>query len=138
AAKAWVLARELAARGEFAQALGAVEQARRLRPAIPAALEHFQRELDRHCKEFAVSIVDLHESVARENWREVLRLSDEILAMAPQQLDARKARARAWKTIEPSTMAAVAQAPPPKPNGQHQPSQRFLLWLDGIGGYLIC
>ncbi len=138
AAKSWVHARDLAGRGEFAQALQAVEQVRRLRPAIPTALAHFHSELEKHGKEFGRLIVDLHEAVARENWREVLRLSDEVLAMAPQQHEARKARARAWKTIEPSTMAAPAAVPLPKANGHMQPSQRFLLWLDGIGGYLIC
>src|SRR5581483_9536647 len=67
AAKNWVQARELAARGEFAQALKAVEHVRRLRPATPAALEQFQAELERHGKDFARLIVDLHEAVAREN-----------------------------------------------------------------------
>lgn len=141
AAKSWTQARELAARGEFAQALQAIEHVRRLRPAVPPALEHFQREAEQHSKEFAGLIVDLHEAVARENWREVLRLSDEVLALAPQQNEARKARARAWKTIEPSTVCAGAvPGLKPKANGHVQPppSQRFLLWLDGIGGYLIC
>ena len=80
AAKGWVQAKELASRGEFAQALQAVERVRRLRPGTSAALDQFQRDLEGHGKKFAALIVDLHEAVAREHWRDVARLSDEVLA----------------------------------------------------------
>jgi tetratricopeptide (TPR) repeat protein len=140
AAKGWVQARELAARGEFAQALHAVEHVRCLRSQTPVALTQFQQEIEENSKKFAAKIVELHEAVAHERWRDVVRLADEVLAMAPQQAEARKARARAWKTIEPSTVAALPLVPSirPEANGHHKPSQRFLLWIDGIGGYLVC
>lgn len=138
AAKGWAQAKELAARGEFAQAVQAVERVRRLRSPAPASLEQLQRELEQQGKKFAALIVDLHEAIAREQWRDVARLSDEVLALAPQQAEARKARARAWKAIEPSTVAAPSPTSGVRPVAQGQPSQRFLLWIDGIGGYLIC
>lgn len=138
AAKGWVHAKELASRGDFAQALQAVVRVKHLRPGASPALDQFERDLDAHGKKFAGLLVDLHEAVAREHWREVARLSDEVLALAPQQAEARKARAKAWKVIEPSTIAAPSPAPEARTDPQAQPSQRFLLWIDGIGGYLIC
>jgi hypothetical protein len=137
AAKGWIQAREQAARGDFAQALQAAERVRRLRPSPVPALERFQRELEENSKKYAALIVELHEAVAREAWRDVVRLSDEVLALAPQQAEARKARARAWKSVEPSTLAAASPSRPREPEPP-RPSQRFLLWIDGIGGYLVC
>src|SRR5262249_13597601 len=46
--------------------------------------------------------------------------------------------ARAWKAIEPVTESHAASAVevpvPPVP----QPQPRFLLWIDGVGGFLVC
>jgi hypothetical protein len=59
-------------------------------------------------------------------------LSEQVLALAPQHGEARKARARAWKAIEPAP-AADPQVPE-----EPVPARRFLLWIDGAGGYLVC
>src|SRR5262249_14765432 len=87
--------------------------------------------------QFQVAIVRLHEAVAEKKWRDVLQLSEEVLAMAPTHAEARKARARAWKAIEPATETHTSvSAPAPAPPMTPQP--RFLLWIDGVGGYLVC
>jgi len=60
-----------------------------------------------------------------------------VLALAPQHAEARKVRSRAWKAIEPPTVAHV----PAKESSRSEPeppAPRFLLWIDGIGGYLLC
>jgi len=137
AAKNWGVAREQAGRGEFAQALQTVERVRRLLPGPMSRLEEFRRDLEERQSTFSALLGQLHEAAEQGRWRAVVDLSEQVLAAAPQHLEARKARARAWKAIEPVTVAfPPAQANAAVP-AQEVP-QRFLLWIDGIGGYLVC
>jgi hypothetical protein len=131
-AKGWNLARDLAARGEYALALETVDRIRTLLPRPPTALDHFRKDLNERRPTFTALLVQLHEAVAAERWQDVVSLAEQILALAPQHSEARKARARAWKAIEPSPVAAS------RPTEEPLPSRRFLLWIDGVGGYLIC
>jgi hypothetical protein len=45
-------------------------------------------------------------------------------------------RNRAWRALEPAT------APHPGPDGENGSTEtappRFFLWIDGVGGYLVC
>jgi hypothetical protein len=73
----------------------------------------------------------------------VIALADQVLATAPQHVEARRLRARAWQVIEPSTVGENPTEPKPasvrtEPGGATEPANRFLLWIDGIGGYLVC
>src|SRR5207253_11277807 len=72
--------------------------------------------------------------------REVIRLSEQVLAIAPQHLEARKARARAWRVLEPQTVASTPRVAEPAEEAAARPAlgQRFLLWIDGVGGFLVC
>jgi tetratricopeptide (TPR) repeat protein len=138
-ARGWVRARELAARGEFAQALQTLERVRRLAPGSPAGLERYHNDLEQRGRMFAGLLVQLHEAANRKDWAGVLPLAEQTLAIAPNHAEARKARAQAWKAIEPTTLviarpeksAETTEAPP-------EPPKRFLLWIDGVGGYLVC
>jgi tetratricopeptide (TPR) repeat protein len=140
AAKDWVRAIELADRGEFAYALNVLARVRRLLPAMPVGLERFQNLLAERHRTFAGLVLQLHEAARQERWPEVLEVSERILALAPQHGEARKVRSRAWKAIEPVTVAGVT------PQGEadkgklpvQEPTQQFLLWVDGVGGYLVC
>src|SRR5438445_2302645 len=140
AAKDWGEAQELAGRGEFARALQTVDRLRRLLPAPVRALDKFQRDLERARETFAPLLVELHEAVEQARWREVVQLSDQALALAPQHAEARRARSRAWKVIEPVTVAVAGSSATPAPvSSQPEPAApRFLLWIDGVGGYLVC
>lgn len=138
-AQDWVLAEELAARGEFNRSIQTVQRLRRFMPGQFPALDRFQQELERRHDAFASLLLKLHEAVDQGRWREVVQVSDQVLALAPQHAEARKFRQRAWQTIEPVTVieavkaeAAGTRNPPPTP-----PS-RLLLWIDGVGGYLVC
>jgi hypothetical protein len=140
AAKGWALAREQADRGEFFQALLGVERARRLLTGPSPALQRFHTHLEEAKESFAGLLVALHEAAQHERWQEVLEVSEKVLALAPQHAEARRVRARAWKAVEPATVvsapaarpAAAPEQPAPKSDGQ------FLLWIDGVGGYLVC
>ena len=137
-AKGWNLAREQANRGEFAAAAHTLERVGRLLPGGNRPLEQFVSAVRDNQHHFQIAIVRLHEAVAEKKWRDVLQLSEEVLAMAPTHAEARKARARAWKAIEPATEthASVSVQAPAPPAAAPQP--RFLLWIDGVGGYLVC
>jgi FHA domain len=138
AAKGWLQARDQVGRGEMAQAIRTAERVRKLLPGQSESLEQFITELENRHHAFAALLVQLHEAVDRKEWREVVRLSEQVLAMAPQHLEARKARALAWRVIQPETVADVARHEVTKSDGREQPGERFLLWIDGVGGFLVC
>lgn len=132
AAKGWNLARDLAARGEFALAQEMADRIRQLLPRTSAALESFRQELHQRRGVFAALVVQLHEAVGRKRWRDVVPLAERVLDLAPQHAEARKARAQAWRAIEPAPAASPREVADPTP------ARRFLLWIDGAGGYLVC
>jgi hypothetical protein len=137
AARGWAQAREQALRGEFAAALATMERVRRLVPRRIDSLEAFITGLEQKHQMFTALLVQLHEAVGHKDWREVVRLSEQVLAVAPQHPEARKARANAWQAIQPNTLA---HTPDPKrfEPAKGQEGQRFLLWIDGVGGFLVC
>src|SRR5262249_20552437 len=119
-----------------AQALQTIERARRLLPATHAALERFQREVEQKAGSFPALLGRLHEAANQARWRDVIDLSEQVLAAAPQHAEARKARARACKAIEPVTGAEKSTIQPAP--AENASSPRFLLWIDGVGGFLVC
>ncbi|HVS39128.1 MAG TPA: FHA domain-containing protein, partial [Gemmataceae bacterium] len=140
AAHSWLSARDLAARGEFAQALEAVERVGRLAPAV-RVLAEYRKDLEHRQQEFAGLLVALHEAAGAGRGGDVIQAAEQVLAVAPQHTEARKARGHAWKVIEPVTIAHVAAAPTPPTAAPAAPTglpDRFLLWIDGVGGYLVC
>ncbi|MGH7174708.1 MAG: FHA domain-containing protein [Gemmataceae bacterium] len=140
AARDWLQARELADHGEFASALDAVERVRRRLPDRPTVLDRFAVDLDHRRKIFPGLLIRLHEAADKGKWREVIELGEQVLAIAPQHAEARKARMRAWKAIEPVTVALPGPAASMDSEtlaGDGLPA-RFLLWIDGVGGYLVC
>jgi hypothetical protein len=96
-------------------------------------------ELGRKQRDFDQILMKLHRALEAASWREVIQHADQILAIAPEHAEARKARARAWRAVEPPT---VTPAKPEKDEVKvavaEEPSRRFLLWIDGVGGYLVC
>lgn len=135
AAKDWAAAIELAERGEFAQAGPRIERARRLLPDCPT-LDAKQREVSDREAAVNALLLSLHGAAAEKNWREVLALAERILTLAPQHAETRRVRGQAWKSLEPPTL--VTSSPRRKSEEPAAAPNRFLLWIDGIGGYLIC
>src|SRR5438874_5577769 len=136
----WLTAQEQAEQGEFARAIETIDhiQRRLLGPSGP--LEQYRQALQERQGRFAEQLVRLHEAADAGKWREVLELTEQVLAMAPQHAEARKARARAWQAVEPVTVAfrqRVEEEPEASVPAEETP-QRFFLWIDGVGGYLVC
>ncbi|HEY7154121.1 MAG TPA: FHA domain-containing protein [Gemmataceae bacterium] len=140
ATRDWLQARDLADRGELALARDAAERARRRLPDRPRVLEQLVADLECHRDRFPDLLVRLHEATDAGRWREVVELAEQVLAIAPHHAEARKVRSRAWKAIEPVTVAMPG--PSEESNGEvvaydNLPA-RFMLWIDGVGGYLVC
>jgi FHA domain len=136
-AKDWAQAQQLADRGEFAAAQTVVERLRRIWPEFEA-LTRFQHELEERRTTFARVLLKLHEAVGEGHWRSVVGVADEVLAVAPNHGEARKARIRAWQAIEPPTVAGQHTEKTVPPPVTTEPASRFWLWIDGVGGYLVC
>ncbi len=133
----WLRARELAGRGEMGPALEAAERAARLL-GVNARFESFHADLVRHHQALPGLLVRLHEAAQNERWLEVLELAEQVLVVAPAHPEARSLRSRAWRALEPVTVAdgQVAETGTTLPG--HLSPSRFWLWIDGVGGYLVC
>jgi hypothetical protein len=134
AAREWTLARGLADRGEFSLASQGLEKVARLLHGS-VSLERFTHDLNKRRDACGVALDRLHEAVAAAHWREVLAAAEHVLAAAPQHGEALNARLRAWKSLEPATTSF----PSSHVDEPHTaPPDRFMLWVDGIGNYLVC
>jgi hypothetical protein len=215
----WILASELADRGDFLRALSELE---RVRPKLTCPLtgfEKFRTALEDRHDRFRAAIGRLYEAAEAKRWREALARAEEALNAAPEHREARTLRGKAWQAVHPETAdyapaadpagladAAIsppvnvyavtggadppeydpdpdprttAPAAPPRPRtevaapglltpvvsqraaGRRPPPKtppeplpgvtglddgpappplpkRFLLWVDGVGGYLVC
>jgi hypothetical protein len=137
AARGWHAARQKAAAGEFAAALEGLGRIARLLRGTPA-LERERVDLDQRRLKFAALLVQLHQAAEAARWRDVIETAEEVLTLAPQHAEAQKARGTAWKAVEPVTFATRSSPPPALAPPADGPPQRFLLWIDGVGGYLVC
>jgi len=66
-------------------------------------------------------------------------VGDREHGLAPAHGEARALRSRAWRALEPVTFAEGKSTPEIDQTlpGHLSPS-RFWLWIDGVGGYLVC
>ncbi|MBY0227921.1 MAG: FHA domain-containing protein [Gemmataceae bacterium] len=131
---AWLRAGELADQGELALAVDTVERARRLLPGNDR-LEGFAAQVAQRASALPEVLAALHQAAAAEDWSAVLAKAEQALALAPQHAEARTLRTRAWRAVEPPTLPH-----PGLPEGAKgiDALPRFLLWIDGVGGYLVC
>jgi len=140
ALSSWLVARELGDQGEWGPALEGLERARKLLPESYPTLEKLRQELEHKQRSLVDLVPRLHEALDQRRWREIIELAEQVLAVAPQHGEARRARSLAWQAVEPATVAMRTNAAPPSPltSPSAAVGPRFLLWIDGVGGYLIC
>jgi hypothetical protein len=145
-------AKKLSLRGKFAEADEQLAAAQALRPDLKL-IEH-QRERCRERQERSKALTEqLHAALAVNDWTRVLSLATELLEISPENRVARDARKRAWGEVGeqigdsrrlgetkhwtgtplagPANGAAAA-------DGQARRAPRFMLWIDAVGGYLVC
>jgi hypothetical protein len=155
AAKAFVAAADQADRGEFSLAIETMHRVQRLVPGAAKAVERTLFALHERHARFKELLPGLHEAGRARRWQEVVRVAEELLGVAPLHAEAKNLRGRAWKAIEPPTVIVARQAVDDekeadanavqKPAAEQQPAhaeqdalKSFYLWIDGVGGYLVC
>lgn len=174
AAREWVLAAEMADRGDFSAALATLDRGRaKVPPDLHFGFDECRRDLARRHDEYAAAAAMLHDAAAAQRWADVLRAADRVTAVAPDHRDARSLKTRAWKVLQPGDEADVHPEPrsapsrevvelawaanhggsafaPTKtyplaadptsvsPGSSPAAAKRFVLWVDGVGGYLVC
>ena len=145
AARDWLSAQDLVGRAEFTRAVEALDRAARLLAEDCPALATYRNEIDQKRLKFPGLLVKLHQAANAKRWQDVLELADRVLAVAPDHAEARKIRMRAWQSLEPVNALPVTVPHTPAParrEAETVPADglplRFLLWIDGVGGYLVC
>ncbi len=168
AAAAWQSAAQQARLGKFADAIELFEKARGLMPDCEPLEESLQQAWSARDR-LATLEAELHRALAGHDWSAELAVADQILAIAPEHVQARAARRRAWQAVgapvsaigggrramignqqngpgqaltvvRPGGSPAILgdEANAPNAEAAEKPGQRFLLWIDGVGGYLVC
>jgi len=137
--QAWLRAVEWADQGEFTLALEAVERTRKLL----GVNQHLEAQA-LHWAEARAALPELlaclQEAASHERWAEVVERAEEVLALAPHHAEARALRARAWRSTEPSThtLATSGDVSVVDTLRHESTGPRFFLWIDGVGGFLVC
>jgi len=159
-AEAWRGALGQARRGEFGQACDGLALADRIGNGIAGpALAAARADLEARRAEAAPAVEALYARLDAGRPAEILADAEAVLAIVPEHPAARQARARAWRQIaaigpaaapRPDGARAAARtiaadptaipAPPTPPSAPTKPGTdgRFLLWVDAVGGYLVC
>jgi tetratricopeptide (TPR) repeat protein len=152
-------ARHLAQRGKFAEAVSQAEAAAAVRPKL-AYVQHKVQEYRARIEPFRQLVEALHRAVAEQQWSAAVKLADQALELAPENRLAASVRQQAWaqvgtKLVESRVGAGAARAaaqavagPTSRENGRPPAGgvsladpprgRRLLLWVDGVGGYLMC
>ncbi len=142
-------ARKLASRGKC----GAADEQLSAALALRGDLEFIetQRQQVRYRGERSRQLHEaLHRALAVPDYSEALKLADQLLELAPENRVARDARHRAWAQVgakvgesqqlhETQYWPAMSGEKEAAAIADERPRQpRFILWIDAVGGYLVC
>lgn len=150
-------ARKLSQRGKFSDAEAQFLAAAALQPQLTFITD--QQQLCRERGERSRLLSEqLHRALAASDWTAAVAAADAILEFAPENPVARDARKRAWNEVGakvadsrsprgrvdietqhwPASGAAAKPSKDEKEAADRPRAPRFLLWIDGVGGYLVC
>ena len=144
-------ARRLANRGKFSEAEEQLTAALTLRTDLEFV--ETQRQQVRYRGERSRQLQEaLHRALAIPDFSESLKLADQLLELAPENRVARDARRRAWAQVgakvgESHTLHETQHwlggterpaAIEPDRTDERPRQPRFMLWIDAVGGYLVC
>lgn len=141
--------RRLMRRGKFAEAQRELAVAHELSGGLKSVAD-WSEECKLNAGRVRELSVELHGALADENWQRALTSADAILELAPDDRQAREARQRAWQAVGMQALETFCPSPrTPRAAATHsnvdsdmasQPTrgERLLLWVDAVGGYLVC
>jgi hypothetical protein len=140
-------ARKLSARGKFAEALEQLAAAETLRPDLRLIAE-LKLQCQQKSEKARQLTEHLHAALAGSDWTKVLAVATELLELAPENRVARDARKRAWaqvgerigdsRSLGDTQHWAGTPESAGKTNNDAPRGARFMLWIDAVGGYLVC
>jgi hypothetical protein len=154
-------ARKLAARSKFAEADEQLAAAATLQPELEIIEQQRLQYRERADRSRGLN-EQLHAALAASDWTKVLAIATELLEIAPEHRVARDARKRAWAAVgerigdsrrmgethywdasaaPTGERDASASRSGDDTGGLTSPARqgkRFMLWIDAVGGYLVC
>lgn len=148
-AQDWVLAEEMAERGDFLFAITTLEKVKPRLGTIPdTGLTRFSLSLDQRHEVFREAVAALSDAAEAKDWKQAAELAAKVIAVAPAHREARNAQFRTWEQVQQPTSPYIpaSEAVPHAasvgktsiPSATLGVPKRFLLWIDGVGGYLVC
>ncbi len=165
---AWDAAQRQLHAGDLAASVSTIEQLKLSIDAVASLprgkqvrqqVEKFTGQFAKQCEQHRDAHAQLHAALVSEDWQQVLAAADKALSIAPNDRVARGARKKAWHAVgldatqvyRPKAGAAkFAIAHPERdtdhPRGQVDrdtsndppPAERYVMWIDAVGGYLVC
>ncbi|WP_254511993.1 FHA domain-containing protein [Anatilimnocola floriformis] len=140
-------ASKLRERAIFAEAIEQLQAAVAIRPDLPQ-LEELLKRAREASEQSRVAQEQLHVALATNDWTQTLSLAEQILQISPQCRLARNARRQAWSEVGGQLGdSRVARDTQPWSSSLRRnrddedegtSGARFLLWVDAVGGYLVC
>ncbi|CAN5606988.1 hypothetical protein BH11PLA2_BH11PLA2_06440 [soil metagenome] len=157
AAQDWVLATDMADRGDFLLAATTVENVRPRLVNVPhRGLDNFLTTLHERHDTYRNAVSHLTDAADQRQWKDAAMWAAKVIAVAPAHREARNIQLRAWEQVQgvthdyrPApdadivtltsafTASSKKDVEPPRSSVSGLP-KRFLLWIDGVGGYLVC
>lgn len=140
-------AAKLRERAQFGEAIEQLQAATAIRPDLPQLEELLKKTRD-FAEQARQLQEQLHVALAGQDWTNTLALAEQLLQVSPHCRLARNARRQAWAEVggqvgdsrvlcATQPWASVGFRPPAE--GDESPrGPRFLLWVDAVGGYLVC
>ncbi len=132
---------KLARQGKFGEAESQLTAAVALAPDLQLLKEKLgelwqKREQSRPLTE------GLHRAIAEARWSDALTAADRLLELSPENRLAMDARRKAWTEVgrDEASLADCGIRYTGVESGVEIPTaqQRFVLWVDGVGGFLVC
>lgn len=146
-AAAWARAQRAAKLGEFNRAIEFLETAAKQiggHAGVEQKLKSAQRDRERAAELRS----QLQGALAAQNWLQVLQTADAFLEIAPDCREVRQTRDEALRRLGVRVTSATniapagsfddatpVRSPLEAKNGSRN---RFILWVDGVGGFLVC
>lgn len=127
----WLAARDHADRGDFGLAIQGIEKL--VANAFPSRYLAVELQDLRDKQEKVTELMRAVQKAAIDGrWRDVLHLAENVLAIAPAHRTAARLRAQAWTNVDQETVASAPHERAGRPS-----RDRLILWVDGVGGYLL-
>ena len=153
---------ELAAQGKFAESINQLQEAKAIQPDLPFIESRLSASRQRQ-RQLRVLMSALQSAALKCQWGDVSKHCQKILVIAPKHKLAIGAQRHCISRLKRKTSAGIRRTQVPdrcsvsesksffqiassdsvaleetSPSNKAAVADAFLLWVDGVGGYLVC